>query len=221
VSAGARPNIITIHGRDYVLAWVGAYAAHLVAQAGPGAPCRPILAHAGAVLNPRYEPGPLTDAAWSPRTLCGRDEWFMCPTEAGRAFESMWNGREEAVLAPTCKACLRILDREFAKPVPDERLAWNVIRAVEELEQWGSVHIHGVPAEQAELLRTSVRAQARKRGWKFQSMAADGQLIASCENALSPERREFVIRDSMQRMRVRGSGQPPEPSWRGGVRSPV
>ena len=91
----------------------------------------------------------------------------MCPTEAGRAFESMWNGREEAVLAPTCKACLRILDREFAKPVPDERLAWNVIRAVAELEQWGSVHIHGVPAEQAELLRTAFDLRPASGGGSF------------------------------------------------------
>ena len=98
-----------------------------------------------------------------------------------------------AVHAPRCKACLRILDREFAQPVPDERLAWNVIRAVEELEQWGCIHIVGVPAEQAELLRTSVRAKARMRGWRFHSMVAEGQLIASGEHALSPERREFVM----------------------------
>jgi hypothetical protein len=55
------------------------------------------------------------------------------------------------------QACLRILDREFAKPVPDERLAWNVIRAVDELEQWGPRGCERRPAEQAELLRASIR----------------------------------------------------------------
>lgn len=215
MTAPARPNTIAIHDRNYVLAWAGASAAHLVAAADPDDAARPIVDHADAVLNPAYEASALTDASWSPRTLCGRDEWVMCPTEAGRAFQSMWNGREEAVPAPTCRRCLRILDKQFAPPAADERLGWNVIRSVEELEQWGCLHILGVPADQAELLRKKLRAEARRRGWKFQSTVADSQLIASCENALSPERREFVVHDSMQRMRAMASGSElPRPSWR-------
>jgi len=118
----AKANIITIHGRSYVLAWVGAGAAHLVAEAGDGDPARPIMSHAGAEPNPAYDPDELTNASWATRTLCGRGEWIMCPTEAGRAFVSMWNGREDAVLAPSCKRCLAILDKQFAEPAPAERL---------------------------------------------------------------------------------------------------
>lgn len=211
----ATPNTIAIRGRSYVLAWVGARAAHLVAAMPTGASARAIMNHAGAELNPAYDASELTNAAWSPKTLCGRDSWIMCPTEAGRAFLSMWNGREDAVVAPTCKRCLAILDKQFAEPAPAERLTWNVIRAMEQLQEWGSVHILGVPAEQAELLRKRLRAEARQRGWKFHSTVGDGQLIAASEDALSAEQRDRVMADSMQRMRALNTGADPgAPSWR-------
>ncbi len=211
----AQTNTITIHGRSYVLAWVGGGAAHLVAEAGAQGPARPIMSHAGAEPNPAYDPEELTTASWSARTLCGRHEWIMCPTEVGRAFVSMWNGREDSVVAPTCKRCLAILDKQFAEPAPAERLGWNVIRAMEQLGDWGCVHVLGVPADQAELLRKRLRAEARKRGWKFQSRVGDGQLIAASENALSAERRDLVMAESMQRMRVLNSGAHlEEPTWR-------
>lgn len=211
----AKLNTITIHGRSYVLAWVGANAAHLVAEAGAGDPARPIMSHAGAEPNPSYDPGELTNASWATTTLCGRGDWIMCPTEAGRAFLSMWNGREDAVLAPSCKRCLAILDKQFAEPVPAERLGWNVIRAMEQLQEWGCVQVLGVPADQAELLRKRLRVEARHRGWKFLSRVGDGYLIVASEDALSPERRELVMAESMQRIHAVNSGaQLGQPSWR-------
>ncbi len=41
----AKTNTIAIHDRNYVLAWVGGGAAHLVAQAGADVPARPIMNH--------------------------------------------------------------------------------------------------------------------------------------------------------------------------------
>lgn len=211
----AKANTITIHGRSYVLAWVGGSAAHLVAEPGDGDPARPIMSHAGAEPNPAYDPDELTNASWATRTLCGRGERIMCPTEAGRAFVSMWNGREDAVLAPSWKRCLAILDKQFAEPAPAERLGWNVIRAMEQLQEWGCVHVLGVPAYQAELLRKRLRTQARQRGWKFQSTVSDGQLIAASEDALSAEQWAVVVADSMQRIQALNNGaQLGEPSWR-------
>lgn len=214
MSAGAAPNIISVQGQDYILARVGAYATHLVAKAGDGAPCRPIVDH-DRQLNPAYEATALKSQTWSLRTLCGRDQWFMAPTELGTAFKSIWNGQEPAELVPTCKRCLRILDSQFATPKPHERLACNVARAVEELEQSGGFHVLGLPADQAELFRKGVRAEARKRGWSVRTTAFDGQMIGYSENSMSPQRREVVTRDAMQRMVsiATGETQPP-PSWR-------
>ncbi len=208
------PNTIAIQGHDYVLAWVGVDAAHLVAEASDGQPARAIVDHRDE-LNPAYDASVLADPSWAPRTLCGRDEWFMCPTDAGRAFQSPYNGQEEAVLAPTCKRCLRILDAQFAEPAPDERLASNVSRAVEQLEQSGGFLIRGVPADQIELLRRRVRAEARKRGWKVQSSSFDDVLMASCPDALSPEQHQAALRDAMDRVNAPVTGKRfPEPSWR-------
>ena len=119
------------------------------------------------------------------------------------------------MVAPSFKRCLAILDKQFAAPDPAERLGWNVIRAMEQLGEWGCVHVLGVPADQAELLRKRLRAEARQRGWKFQSRVGDGQLIATSENALSAERRELVMAESMRRVQVVNSGaQLGEPAWR-------
>lgn len=215
MSTSAGPNTIAIQGRDYVLAWVGAYAAHLVAKAEVGATARTLVGDFPSELNPAYEAAVLLDPTWSVRTLCGRDQWFMCPTDAGRAFQSIYNGREQAVAAPTCKRCLRILDNYFPEPEPDDRLAWNVARAVEELEEWGSFVVRGVPGDQTELLRKLVRAEARRRGWKFCSSVGGGVLVGASENSLSGEQRELAMRDAVHRLHAIANGaQVPEPSWR-------
>jgi len=86
---------------------------------------------------------------------------------------------------------------------------------MEQLQEWGCVHVLGVPADQAELLRKRLRAQARQRGWKFESTVSDGLLIAVSEDALSAEQRAVVMADSMQRIETLHSGAHlGEPSWR-------
>lgn len=215
IGGSARPNTIAIQGQDYVLAWVGGHAAHLVAKAKVGGTSRTLVGDARSELNPAYEAAALMDPTWSVRTLCGRDGWFMCPTDAGRAFQSPWNGQEQSVAAPTCRRCLRILDNCFPEAEPDERLAWNVARAVEELELWGSFGVRGVPGDQTELLRKGVRAEARRRGWKFSSSVVGGVLIGSSENSLTPQQRDAVTREAMQRMdAIANDVQLPQPSWR-------
>lgn len=210
-------NTITVHQRPYLLARVGA-AAHLVAEAGAAEPRRAIAAHNGhARLNSAYDEADLVDARWRASTLCGRPDWFMAPTEVGSAYELAWLGDGEPVYAPTCRQCLRILDHQFAPPDADDRLPWNVIRCVEELERWGCFMIDGVPPEQMDLLRDRVRTECRRRGWRFQSSAMDRRLNATSENSLSAERRALVDRDAWERMgMVESEVRPPRPSWQFG-----
>ena len=213
----AAANTITIHERLYLLAGVGV-AAHLVAEAGPAEPGRAIAVHEDdARLNPAYDEADLVDVRWRVSTLCGRPDWFMAPREVGSAYELPWLGDGEPVYAPTCRRCLRILDRQFAPPDADDRLTWNVIRCVEELGRWGCFMIDGVPAEQMELLRDQVRTECRRRGWRFQSSAVDRRLYATSENSLSAERRALVDRDAWERIRMVDSEvRPPRPSWQFG-----
>lgn len=184
MSEGHAPlNTIEIDGyRDYLLAWtgLGGEVDHLVAEAAPDEEARPAAyaCEPYSRLNPAYDAGELTRPRWSVRTLCGRRQWTMCPTDAGRAYESAYNGREPAVVAPSCRSCLRILDRQFRPPPPDDRLAWNVARCIEELGNWGSFVIYGLPGDQIGLLRDRVRAEARRRGWRFQSATRDGCVVA-------------------------------------------
>lgn len=208
-------NIIVIHERGYLLAWVGGGAAHLVAGGRPDEPARSILDsdHTGSTLT--YAERELAGACWSMRTICGRDGWTMCPTEPDGARDP-WPANQEPVFAPSCKQCLRVLDQQFDKPKPDDRLPWNVIRCVEELAQWGCFMIDNVPLEQMTLLRDQVRSQARKRGWQFTSKASDQRLIGVSENSLAPERRDAVEQDTRERMSGIASGAEASstPSWR-------
>lgn len=157
MSEGHAPlNTIDIDGHGtYLLAWsgLGGEADHLVAEVGTDEEARP-AAHPGEPypeLNPAYDAAELTRPRWSERTLCGRRQWIMCPTDAGRAYESPYNGREPAVVAPSCRSCLRILDRRFPPPAADDRLAWNAARCLEELGNWGSFVVYGVPGDQVRL----------------------------------------------------------------------
>lgn len=210
-------NIIVIHDHSYLLAWVGGGAAHLVTGAGPDEPARSILDSDHTASTLTYAERELAGACWSTRTICGRHGWTMCPAEPGGASDP-WSANQEPVFAPSCKQCLRVLDRQFDKPEPDDRLPWNVIRCIEELEQWGCFMIDDVPSEQMTLLRDRVRAEARRRGWQFTSKASDQRLIGVSENSLTPERQDVVEQDSRERMDgVASDGPaPPSPSWRFG-----
>jgi hypothetical protein len=205
------PNTIVIHEHSYLLAWVGGSAAHLVAGARPEEPARSIGDSEPSASNLTFAERELAGACWSLRTLCGRDGWSMCPTDASDATR-------EPAYAPSCRRCLRLLDALFDQPEPDDRLPWNVIRCIEELEQWGCFMIDDVPLLQMTLLRDRVRAEARRRGWQFTSRASDQRLIGASENSLSPARRDIVERDARERMSGIGAdatdapGQP-RPSW--------
>lgn len=208
-------NTITTRGARYLLAWVSGAAVHLVAESGAGEKARSIVDDdGGARLNAAYAEGELREPGWHLRTMCGCDAWSMCPTDAGPAFEPSPYDAQLAY-APSCKRCLRILDGQFPSPEPDDLLPWNVVRCVEELEQWGCFVIDRVPSEQMGLLRGMVRAEARRRGWLFTSTAQDDRLIGASENSLSPERRRLVELDARERLEGLGVGGPlpPRPSW--------
>lgn len=71
------------------------------------------------------------------------------------------------------------------------------------------------PVTRSAFLRDRVRAEVRRRGWRFQSATRDGCVVAMCPDALSPERRALVERDALVRMRAIADGtKPMEPSWR-------
>ena len=204
-------NAITIRGTSYLLAWVGGDDAHLVKTVGAGEPSRAIAQRDhGASLNHAYSESELTSPRWSMRTLCGRNHWCMAATEAGREYQLPQSWDDSAVYAPTCRQCLRILDLPFADREPDDRLQWNVIRCVEELELWGSFVVDGVPLEQMTLLRDRVRAEARRRRWQFTSRVWDQRLMGVSENSVERQRKKVVDHDADERMR---GTERPKPSW--------
>jgi len=91
---------------------------------------------------------------------------------------------DDPTFAPSCKRCNRVLDHQFPSPTPADTLEAVVRRGLVELGVCSSLLIDGVPTDQMELLRSRLRKEARQRGWKFQSTARDGMLLAMVEGAV-------------------------------------
>lgn len=120
-------NTITVHDKTFVLAQRGGgEAVHLVpeAQYTAGTP-RPIGDESdyGGPFNLRYGRSELEDPRWAERTLCGRSEWRMAPTDVGEVYAAQDWLRSDPAFAPSCRRCLAILDGQF--PHQKGMLAWT------------------------------------------------------------------------------------------------
>jgi hypothetical protein len=192
----AQPNTIVIRERPYLLTELSGSAVHLTPAADPGEPARSIAHEIAVLRNPAYDARALIRRYWSLRTLCGRRDWRMAPTEAGSAVVVAW--RVEAAFAPTCHSCLRIVGRDLNGTQPDDRLGWNVVRCVEAIAEHGCVMVYDVPGDQMDHLRRRVRTEARSLRWRFQSVVIDNRLYCHSETARRPERQEALARERME-----------------------
>jgi hypothetical protein len=212
-------NTITTQNRQYLLAWSGhGCTVHLVAEAeGEGAIAVAPLDDEieDRPLNPAYDEADLRAEAWAPRTLCGRDGWYMAATAAGpvRVSPSHVLDEDPTEVAPSCRRCLQILDRQFPPAKPDDLLDAMVERCVTELSLWNCVMVDRVPGPQMPLLRAGIRAGCRKRGWKIESVVRGTRLMVSTEDAVTPERQMFLNADMWRRVNSE-PGTVPAGSWR-------
>ena len=100
-------NTINVHDRAFLLAERGGgEAVHLVPEArSAGGPSRPIGDEDdyGGPFNPRYARAELLDRRWAERTLCGRSEWLMAPTDVGEVYAGQEWLESDPVFAPSCR----------------------------------------------------------------------------------------------------------------------
>lgn len=155
-----RENIISVLGRDALLVEVGSGAeTHLATtdqERGRSAD------HQGDDLDP-------SEGRWDRSTMCGRT-WDRMAAGADELLP-LW--RDPAV-APTCRACLKILDSWF--PTAETPSGVHLLAAVvaEEVTQYSSAYITGVPAEHVEATRDTVRQVLRSAGYSSNTKVIDG-----------------------------------------------
>ena len=214
------PNTIQVFGNCLLLVEGGGSAVHLARQDETGG--RP------AFDQYRFERAEsrgftgdvstLRPPIWASKTLCGRTWISMAVTDETIAFD-LWN--EPAVHAPSCKRCLKILDRAF--PPTEQSPAVKIIAelAADQVIDYGSAEIRGVPGDQTESLRREGKRAVRARGYKCQSWMRDDLVVLYSEEAYNAIPEDVKLdrqREALARMsdRLLGGQKPPpgETPWR-------
>lgn len=115
---------------------------------------------------------------WEQKTLCGRRWFHVAPGADDPTL--LW---QDAAYAPTCRACLRVVDSWLPKstaPVGVSLLAEVVADAVVERS---STYVTGVPGEHLEATRRAIRKALRDRGFRSNTHVIDDVLAVWSDDA--------------------------------------
>lgn len=212
-----RVNAIDIGGREYLLAHGTGGTAHLAEEhAGGRAAFLEEDFESASRLGWRGDPGALLEPRWSEKALCGHRWMCMSPTEETTEF--FWH-EVDAVFAPACKRCLRVLDRQFVAPEAAPAVFVLAELAAEQVIASGSAEIRGVPGDQVEALRKQAKKSVRARGFACRSWSMDDLVVIYSDpafDAIPAEAKEALRRDASDAMDAAFAGEPrhrPTP-WR-------
>lgn len=200
-------NSLRIGDREYLLAVGGGWAIHLVPEAADAEDRRPAVP--AEDLDPRtpgfnpdaagYDRDALTALRWRPMTLCGRAWGIMAAGELGPIHH--WASPDMSPdLAPTCRTCLRSIDRFFPPPAMDDRVRLLAHLAADAVAEHGSAEITGIPGDQLPGFRSRVRQELRRRGFHSNTLVhGDRCLVVSDEahNAIPQEIRDQRFREAL------------------------
>jgi len=174
-------NTISVAGRDLLLVATSGAQTH-VAAVCDGEDRRPAVdptrfANSTDALA-GYDLDVLVDPRWSPWALCGREWNAMAPGEGGT-----WLPWQEVALAPTCRACLRVIDSWL--PVADTPTGIELLASIvaDTVESFGYARVLGAPAEQVEALRRTIRKHLRTRGFRCETHHVNGVVHLFSEDA--------------------------------------
>lgn len=198
-------NVIRVQGRALLLA-AGSSVTHLVEEDG-GPNARPAVEAdlvspapgRGEAPAGRYDRAQLLERRWSETTLCHRDWIEMVPGEAGGLHP--WP--HEPVRAPTCGACLRVVEASLPKAALPPGVDVLVAVAAETVRGFGSAQVCGVPPEHLEELRSAIRRHLRAQGLRSRTYRHRGSLYVvsdDARNAIDPKvrrARERAIADAV------------------------
>jgi hypothetical protein len=132
-------------------------------------------------------------------TLCGRAWGIMAAGELGPIHH--WASPNMSPdLAPTCRTCLRSIDRFFLPPARDDRVRLLAHLAADAVAEHGSAEITGIPGGQLPGFRSRVRQELRRRGFHSNTLVhGDRCLVGSDEahNAIPQEIRDQRFREAL------------------------
>lgn len=200
-------NTITVLGRDLLLVEVGVGAETHLARESDDEPGRLAVEAAEGLGSPVAEP------RWQEATMCGR-RW-QAMAAGPDDLTSFWRS---PAFAPTCRSCLRVVDSWF--PVAATPAGVHLLAAVvaEQVVEFSSVYVTGIPAEHLEATRRAIRKALRSNGFRSGTHAVDGLLAVWSDDAyqaIDPAVLNTRLNSAIQRIGLageagdRGDAEPP------------
>jgi hypothetical protein len=183
-------NSLKIGNSEYLLAVAGGWAVHLVSEtAGTEDPQPAVAAEDLDPSTPGFNPAAmdydwdaLTATRWRPTTLCGRDWGIMAAGELGPIHR--WSSTDmKPDLAPTCRTCLRSIDRFFPPPAMDDRVRLLARLAADAVVEHGSAEIIGIPGDQLSGFRSRARQELSRRGFHSNTLVHGDLCVVVSEEA--------------------------------------
>lgn len=182
-------NSITVLDRDLLLVDVGGGAethlAEVTQESGRSAE------HQGNAPEPAA-------GQWSPSTMCGRT-WNRMAAGADDLLP-LWR---DPAFAPTCRACLRILDSWF--PTATTPAGVHLLAAIvaEEVERFSSACVTGTPVEHVDATRSEIRDALRSGGFRSNTKVIDGTIHVWSDDAyqaLDPDEIKKSVTGAIERI---------------------
>lgn len=166
--ADRSPNTVTVVGRELLLVEVGG-----------GTEVHLALEYVDSDRVAIQIAGGLDDATlWEQKTLCGR-EWHHMAAGADDPT-LLW---QDAAFAPTCRACLRVLDTWLPKSTAPSGVGLLAEVVADAVAERSSTYVTGVPGEHLETTRRAIRKALRDRGLNSGTRSIDGTLVVWSDDA--------------------------------------
>ena len=169
-SADRPLNTITVAGRELLLVEVGGGTEiHLASEFAEGDTAIQIDGIPGDYEDPTL---------WEQTTLCGRSWQGMAPGADDPTL--LW---QDAAFAPTCRACLRVVDSWLPKSTAPVGVALLAEVVAEAVVARSSTYVTGVPGEHLEATRRAIRKALRDRGFRSNTHVIDDVLAVWSDDA--------------------------------------
>jgi hypothetical protein len=146
---------------------------------------------------------------WEQKTLCGREWFHEAPGPDDPTL--LW---QDAAYAPTCRACLRVVDSWLPKSTAPAGVSLLAEVVAEAVVERSSTYVTGVPGEHLEATRRAIRKALRDRGFRSNTHVVDDVLAVWSDdayNALDRDELGAGMRAALDRIIAGDMSEAPAP----------
>lgn len=195
-------NTITVAGREFLLVEVGGSEVHVASEYTDG--------EIGIEVGGSPDDDDEDAILWANKTLCGREWFHVAPGAEDPTL--LW---QDAAYAPTCRACLRVVDSWLPKSTVPAGLSLLAEVVADAVVERSATFVTGVPGEHLEVTRRAIRKALRDRGFNSNTHVIDdvlGVWSDDAYNALDRDDLGASVRAALDRITGGEMSEAPTPT---------